>query len=208
MAGSFAHHSHVSIDTDDDARNGFALFDGDSIIMRGTTEDVRTAQRQRKDNEPLLWVRRDDHAYVIRDPMLLARAKTIYAPIDALAKEQGKLGGKQGELGGRQGGLGAQQGELGRQMAELDAQRAALEGQRDADQRRASLDARQQSLEQRQAELGKRQEALGQQQEVLGRQQEMLSRKQQQAYEKANQQMGELIDEAMAKGQAQAVPMR
>lgn len=190
------------------SHNGFALLEGDSITINGTDADADAVRRLRKDGEPLLWVRRGDHGYVIRDPALLARARTIYAPVTALAEEQGRLGGKQGELGGRQGGLGAEQGELGRQQAELAAQQAALQGQRDADQRRASLEARQQALEQRQAALGKKQEALGQQQEALGRQQEMLGRKQQEASEQANRQLSSLIDEALAKGEAQAVPVR
>lgn len=205
---AFDGHSHITINTDSNAANGFALFDGDSVTMSGTDGDIAMARRLRKGSEPLLWVRRGDKSYVIRDAATLARAKTIYAPVTAIAQEQGKLGGKQGELGGRQGGLGAQQGALGQQQAELAMERAALIGQRDAKQRQAALDARERELEQRQAALGDQQEALGKQQEILGKQQEVLGRKQQQASEKASREMSRLIDEALAKGSAQAVPMR
>ncbi|WP_017463909.1 M56 family metallopeptidase [Dyella ginsengisoli] len=205
---AFSGYSHVDIDTDDHARNGFALFDGDSVTMSGTDGDIALARHQRKGSEPLLWVRRGDKAYLIRDAATLARAKAIYAPVTAIAREQGELGGKQGELGGRQGGLGAQQGALGRQQAELAMERVALIGQKDADARSADLQAREHDLQARQAELGKRQAELGAQQAALGKQQAELGKRQQAASARADREIAQLIDAALAKGTAQSVPLR
>lgn len=203
--GSSFHHI---IDTSDGSGNGFALFDHDTITMVGSNRDVESAEQLRKNGEPLLWVRRGDKAYVIRDPALLARARTIYAPVIALGREQGRLGGKQGALGARQGSLGAEQGDLGSQQAELAQERVALIGQRDVAQRSAALQAREKALQAQQAELGKRQQELGLQQSALGKQQAALGKRQQAVSKQARSEMSRLIDTAFAKGLAQPVRTR
>lgn len=200
--------SHVEIDTDESAANGFALFDGDSITMNGNSRDIVMARGLRKHDEPLLWFRRGNQAYVIRDAALLARAKALYAPVTALGREQGKLGGRQGELGGRQGGLGAQQGELGRQQAELASEQAELAANTDRQPRMAALQSRLQALQTQQEALAHQQAELGQQQAALGEQQAALGKRQAEASAQASQGMSKLLDEALAKGLAQPVAAR
>ncbi|WP_431635301.1 M56 family metallopeptidase [Dyella sp. KULCS107] len=200
--------SHVDIDTDEGAPNGFALFDGDSITMNGNSRDIVMARGLRKHDEPLLWFRRGDQAYVIRDAALLARAKALYAPVTALGREQGRLGGRQGELGGRQGGLGAQQGELGRQQAELASEQAELAASNNREPRMAALRSRLQALQAKQEALGEQQATLGRQQAALGEQQAALGKRQAEASEQASRGMSKLLDEAIAKGLAQPVAAR
>lgn len=200
--------SHIDIDTDDGAANGFALFDGDSITMNGNSRDIAMARGLRKSDEPLLWFRRGDRAYVIRDAALLARAKALYAPVTALSREQGRLGGRQGELGGRQGGLGAQQGELGRQQAELAGEQAELAASDNREPRMAALQSRLQALQAQQEALGEQQAALGRQQAALGEQQAALGKRQAEASAQASRGMSKLLDEAIAKGLAQPVAAR
>ncbi|WP_426701763.1 M56 family metallopeptidase [Rhodanobacter sp. Col0626] len=216
--GSFS-ANHVDIDTYANARNGFALIDRDAVTISGSENDLRTVDQLRKTNTPMLWFRRGDKAYLVRDASYIQRAKAIYAPVTALGKQQGTLGGEQGRLGGLQGGLGARQGALGSQQAQLAgqqaqlaAEQAALSGQADNDKHQAELDARQAALQTREDELGRQQDALGQQQDVLGKQQDALSAKQdalgkrqEQATTQANQQIGKLLDEALAKGAAQTI---
>ncbi|MGN6382476.1 MAG: M56 family metallopeptidase [Dyella sp.] len=200
--------SHVDIDTDEGAPNGFALFDGDSITMNGNSRDIVMARGLRKHEEPLLWFRRGDQAYVIRDAALLARAKALYAPVTALGREQGRLGGRQGELGGRQGGVGAQQGELGRQQAELASEQAELAASNNREPRMAALRSRLQALQAKQEALGEQQATLGRQQAALGEQQAALGKRQAEASEQASRGMSKLLDEAIAKGLAQPVAAR
>jgi len=213
---------HVDIDTHSNAREGFALIDKDAVTISGSESDLKTVEQLRKANTPMLWFRRGDKAYLIRDANYIQRAKAIYAPVSALGKQQGELGGEQGRLGGLQGGLGARQGALGSQQGQLASQRAKLaseqaelSGQAHDDKRQLELETRQATLQTREDELGRQQDDLGQQQEALGKQQEALGarqealgKRQEQATEQANQQIGKLLDEALAQGVAQAVNPR
>ncbi|OOG59403.1 M56 family metallopeptidase [Rhodanobacter sp. C03] len=213
LASGFSAH-HVDITTRTDARDGFALFDGDSITVNGTDNDLAIAQRLHQGNEPMLWFRRGDQAYLIRDTSYIQRARVAYAPVTALARQQGQLGGQQGQLGGKQGALGARQGALGTRQGKLASEEARLTVQSGQDQssaaleaQRARLEASQSELGRQQDELGREQEALGKQQEALGAQQEALGKRQQQATEQADQQIRKLLDEAIAHGAAQKLGM-
>lgn len=206
LAGFTGHH--VSISTHDDDGYGFALFDGDgdgdAVTVNGTNGDLAAVQRLRKTGEPLLWFRRGDKSWLIRDPAYIQRAKAAYAPVTTLGRQQGELGGQQGALGQQQGQLGAQQGHLGAQQGKLGAREAALvarqamlasrtaalDSRTDASQATASarkalqaeaarLDAERQALHDQGAALQKQQEALGSQQEALSRKQEALGKQQQ-----------------------------
>ena len=209
LATGFSAH-HVNIDTHTDARDGFALLDGDSVTFNGTDNDLAIAQRLHQGNKPMLWFRRGDQAYLIRDASYIQRAKAAYAPITALAKQQSQLGNQQGQLGGKQGALGARQGALGTRQGQLASQEAALTAQSSQNQPSAEHEAQQAKLEASQSELGRQQDELGREQEVLGKQQEALGaqqkalgKRQQQASEQANQQIRKLLDEAIAHGAAQ-----
>ena len=219
--GNFSAH-HISIDSSSDAAYGFALIDGDSVIVNGSDSDADAVSRLRKADEPILWFRRGSKSYVVRDRSYIQRAKAIYAPVSELGKQQGELGGEQGRLGGQQGGLGARQGSLGMrqgqlaaEQAKLAAEQAALDLQPNDDKRRAEFEAKQARLQaseddlaRQQDELGRQQDALGKQQDALGEKQDALGKRQEQATDQANRQIGALIDEALAKGVAQAASGR
>ncbi|HEX6203244.1 MAG TPA: M56 family metallopeptidase, partial [Thermoanaerobaculia bacterium] len=97
--------SHGSTD-----RGAWVWVEGDSRSMHGSSDDARAASAARRGDEPLLYVRRDGGAWVVRDPALLAEARRILEPIFTLGRQQGELGGRQGELGSDQGQLGGRQG--------------------------------------------------------------------------------------------------
>jgi beta-lactamase regulating signal transducer with metallopeptidase domain len=220
MHGFSAHH--VSIDTSSDAAYGFALLDGDSITVNGSDADVDALNRLRKGNEPILWFRRGNMSYVVRDSAYIQRAKAIYAPVSELGRQQGELGGEQGRLGGEQGGLGARQGSLGMRQGQLAAEQAKLAGAQAAldmdphnDKRRAEVEAMQSRLQasqdklaRQQDELARQQDALGKQQDALGAKQDALGKRQKQAADEANRQIAALIDEALAKGVAKPTNLR
>lgn len=217
---------HVTISTHEDAERGFALLDGDSVTVDGTDGDLATVRKLGKQGGPLLWFRRGNRSWVIRDPAYVKRAEAAYASVTALGKEQGKLGEQQGALGEQQGRLGGQQGELGAREAELamrqarlDSRMAELDGQagtgksttaaREALQAEVSkLDAERQALRNQQAAFGKRQDALGAQQQALGRKQQALGERQSAASAQAEREIGKLLDEAVAKGVAQPLSKR
>jgi bla regulator protein blaR1 len=227
VSGLRAHYANVAIHTD--ASEGFALLDGDAAIVNGSDVDLAAAKRLQRDGKPMMWLRRGDKAYLIDDPAYVQRAKAAYAPVDALAKQQGELGGRQGALGGKQGALGAQQGALGARQGQLAGQRAMLasrqamlaaqssqherpaETQANRTKQEASereLDRQQEKLSQQQSALGRQQAELGKQQEALGAQQEALGKRQEQATSQASQQIGKLLDEAIAKGVAKPTSLR
>jgi beta-lactamase regulating signal transducer with metallopeptidase domain len=225
--GLRVHYANVAIHTD--ASEGFVLFDGDAAIVNGSDVDLAAAKRLQRNGKPTMWFRRGDKAYLIDDPAYVQRAKAAYAPVDALARQQGELGGKQGALGGKQGALGAQQGALGARQGQLAGQRAMLASQQamlaaqssqhersaETQANRAKLetsaqelDRQQEKLSQQQSALGRQQAELGKQQEALGAQQEALGKRQEQATSQVNRQIGKLLDEAIAKGVAKPTALR
>jgi beta-lactamase regulating signal transducer with metallopeptidase domain len=187
-----------------DARNGdaYVLIDGDDVTMAGHSDDIRTAQRLKQGNAPVLWVREGGKQYVVRDAATLQRVKAAHLPVQQLGEQQGKLGEQQGALGERQGNLGAKQGELGQKMAAIASEQAAAAVQGKA-ARQAEIDRRMDALADEQEQLARQQEALSRQQEPLARQQEALSRKQMAASDKMQRDVGRLLDEAIRSGKAQ-----
>ncbi|MEO6927388.1 MAG: M56 family metallopeptidase, partial [Rhodanobacter sp.] len=192
---------HVDIETTNDAQNGFALFDGSSkITINGSNADLDAVRKLHATNKSMLWFRRGDHAYLIRDKAMLERASRIYAPVTELARQQGELAGQQGASAGRQAGLAAQdaafaqqQAALGRQQAELAARLTTREAAgSDQQARQSELDARQHEMDAARAQLDKRhaeldarlatqQRALETQQAGFEKKQQVLDHQQQQA---------------------------
>ena len=220
LTGFPGHHVHV--DTDPDARSGLAIFDGDTTIINGNDADVSAARRLRDGDKPLVWFRHADKTYVVHDEALVARAKTIYAPVTDMATEQGRLAGEQGRLAGRQAGLAARDAAFAREQAELAGEAAELAAQavevgtssdeaaeRARESRRQSIEQRQARLEQRRAavqkEIAAQQHELEAQQAAFQRQQQTLSQRQQDVSRKAEQQMQQLLEEAIRSGKAQPV---
>lgn len=159
---------------------------GNDSMMSGSVDDLNRAEALRAGHAPMLYVRQDGVAYVIRDPAILRRADAIVRPQHELARRQGDLGRQQGELGRRQGLLGAEQGRLAAMMVS-----ARLRDTGD--------------LGRQQGELGRRQAELGAQQAALGRQQEALGREQARLGELSKPQLRALIADAVRRGMAQRV---
>ena len=175
-----------------DGQNGdrmsYVLYSGGngSSMSSGSSTDFRLAERYRAGNAPLLYVRQDGAAYVIRDPAILRRAEAIMAPQRELGRRQGALGQQQGELGRRQGALGREQGRLGRMMADARVREMGDIGRQ-------------------QGELGRQQGELGRQQGALGRRQGELGREQARLARLAEPQFRALVAEAIQRGVAQRV---
>lgn len=164
----------------------FMTGNGDNAMMSGSTDDISRAKALRAGNAPLLYIRENGVAYLIRDAAILRRAEAIMAPQQELGRRQGELGKQQGELGRRQGALGAQQGRLGAMMADARVRELG-------------------ELGRQQGELGRQQAALGEQQAALGRRQAELGREQARLAEAAQPQLRALVAEAIRRGVAQRV---
>jgi bla regulator protein blaR1 len=191
---------HVDVDIHSNASPGLVLIDGDTVMVNGNDIDLDALKELHKGNGPVLWFRRGDKAYLIRDASYIQRARATYAPMNELARQQGELGAQQGRLGGKQGALGAREAVLAAQPnqdARTTAQEARLAQQASRDEIRRQEDV----LREQQVELGKQQAELGKQQKALSGRMRALS-------DKANQQMDQLLDEAVAKGIAQAASAR
>src|SRR3954447_11055187 len=107
-------------------RLSYVIVTGNNIsMMSGSPDDFHRAEALRSGDAPMLYVRQNGVAYVIRDPALLRRAEAIMKPQQELGARQGELGRQQGELGGRQGELGAEQARIGARMADATPRQMA-----------------------------------------------------------------------------------
>lgn len=211
----------VNINTTAQAGEGFAMFNGDTVTISGSNDDVATAKRLHQKDQPMLWFRRGDKAWVIRDKATLAHAKRIYQPISQLAEQQGALAEKQGEIANRQAGLADRSAGFAERQAAVPQRQALLAAQSVESGTRAAaamaakrhaLQAEQEALSRQQnasqAALNKQQKGLNLKQVELSRQQAALSQRQGKATREARRQISQLMDDAMAGGLAQPVSTR
>lgn len=172
---------------------GYVLVRENNSVMNGSVEDLREAQRLQRNGEELLWFRKGNTKYVVRDPATLERFRASYAEVTRLGESQAAIGNRQSEIGSKQAAIGNLQAKLGMKQAEL-ATRRMREGEADA--RMAELDRQQAALDRKQAELDAPMAELD-------RQQAELDRKMRAADARAEQRARQLMDEAIAKGTAQ-----
>lgn len=164
-------------------------------VMSGSTEDLEAALASGRD---LLWLRRGQDRYVIRDGATLARFDALFEPIARIGRQQGELGQRQGELGRQQGELGQQMGRLAMAQARTAMTRAGHDDDTDTDDEAGQASTGQHEVEQRMRALSEQQAALGRQQSALGQQQA-------QASSRANKALQALMDQAIASGRAQRI---
>ncbi|TDK33742.1 M56 family metallopeptidase [Luteimonas terrae] len=178
------------------ADESFVLLDDDHTIAMGSNSDFAEAAASRDGEESMLWIRRGDIRYVVRDSVTSARIRAAFDDIGELGVQQGALGERQGALGTEQGRLGKRQGEIGSRLAEL-----SLRAARDGDDA-----ARNRALEELQSEtrsLGTQMGALAREQAALAGEQGELAKLQTQAQARANREARAIVDEVIASGRAQ-----
>ncbi len=218
------HGFHYSYDFDDEERFVIVSGNSDSVTMSGSSQDVRHAQKLRKQIPgDFIWFQRDEKSYIIRDPATVDRARKLWAP-------QEELGKKQEELGKQQEALGKQQEELGARMekvqvkvpdltAQVDKLRAELKSlssgatqeqigklQSEIGELQSQLGEVQSHAGDQQGKLGEEMGALGEKQGKLGEQQGELGRQQAELAEKATKEMKQILDEAIKNGTAKPEP--
>ena len=206
---------------DDEQRFVIASGKSNGFTMSGSGEDARHAERlKQRIPGDFIWFERDEKSYIIRDQATVDRARALWAP-------QEELGKKQAALGKQQEALGRQQEELSKRMqavrvkvpdmtAELDKLKAELQQlgsdatveqigriQSEIGRLQSKIGRIQSDAGDEQGKVGEEMGALGAKQGELGRQQGELGRQQGELSEKANQEMKQLLDDAIKKGIAQ-----
>jgi beta-lactamase regulating signal transducer with metallopeptidase domain len=215
---------HVYVDQGAQAEGSFALLDDESIVVTAPREEMPAIERlHMASHGPLLWFHRDGKAYVSRDPETVAKARRAYAPVQALAREQGKVAGRQARLAGKQARLAFRDATFAREQAAIAREQASLA--REASRERTTStseadakarEARQRDLERQQAALERKhagirqataaqQRELEEQQAAFEKEQQGLAQRQQEASREAAQQMRQLQEEAIRSGKAQPV---
>jgi len=119
--------THGRLDLRHQPSQAFVLRMGEDNFVDASMADLRQSQQDAGKDAPVLWVRRGDERYVIRDP-------AVIRSLQQSQKEIAELGRAQGALGEQQGRLGEQQGRLGERIAtlSLQASRDAMEASREA----------------------------------------------------------------------------
>ncbi|MET0327895.1 MAG: M56 family metallopeptidase [Luteimonas sp.] len=174
----------------------YVLLDSEHSVAVSSTDELREARAAQQGNAPVLWVRRGDARYVVRDTATLARFRDAFEDVTELGAQQGALGGRQGTLGAEQGTLGTRQGEIGGRIAQIAVQ-AAAEG--DATSRRQIL----LTLQEESQKLGAQMGTLAQQQAALAGEQSELAKQQVEAQALASRRAKAIVDEVIASGSAQ-----
>ena len=208
----------------------YVLFlDGNHTNMSGSMRDIETAGRHRRNGERLLWFRQAGREYVVRDPSVIDQVLNLWAPVNVIGEQQGKVGSRQGELGARQGAIGVRQGQVGVEQGvigakqgaigdrqgklvareastETDAERRSIDAERRRlDDEMRALDRQMQELDAKMRELDKPMRDLDDQMRVLDRQMQELDLSMRAAVKEAETGMQALIDKSIASGAATAV---
>ena len=192
------HASNVDIDIDSDAKQGLALFGDDTVIISGTAVDETQAKRLRAaSDKPLLWLRRGNQGYVIRDPAVVERARALLQPVGDYWRNAGRFEGKKWALKGPMEGLEAWRDSV-------RAQRRELQANPDAPAFKAvmaSLDAQQREIARRMDRLQRQLAALQPKITAMDRQRETVTAD-------AYRRMSALVADASAKGQVERISLR
>lgn len=180
----------------------FAYLSDGRTMISGSSDDVHLARTFKQKGKDIIFVRRNDKPFLIRDPQTLEQVRKLMEESGKLGDAQGALGQQQAALGQKQAALGQKQAELAYPQTQLAAKHAAIasrhadiaverarlatlsddtERERQEaglDKREADLDRERAALDTQQEELGRKMEALGEQQEKLGQEQEKLGAEQ------------------------------
>ena len=208
----------------------YVLFlDDHHTNMSGSTRDIELARRHRRTGERLLWFRQAGREYVVRDASVIDQVVNLWAPVNVIGDEQGKVGARQGEIGARQGEIGQRQGRVGSEQgvigakqgaigdrqgrlaareasARTDAERRSIDAEhRRLDEEMRALDGQMQELDAKMRDLDKPMRDLDDQMKVLDREMQALDVKMRDAVKRAETEMLTLMDKSIASGAAVSV---
>lgn len=166
---------------DGDGRDAYALVhrSNDDITMSGDHADLSAVQRLKKTAKgDFLYFRHDGKAYVIEDAAVLARVDAAWLPMKKLGAQMDVYGKQMDQYGKVMDGYGRQMDALAKQGAENEAVASQMK-----------------ALGKQMSEAGKPMSALGKQMDALGKEQGRVGRE-------ADQQVRDIIRDALGKGKA------
>jgi beta-lactamase regulating signal transducer with metallopeptidase domain len=225
------YHGNRYYYSDNDGES-YALISGSDrkhVSFSGDWSDGRREQLEKARSVArgdFLWFTRDDKAYVVDDPAIVAGLLALYKPMEDLGRQQEELGEQQEELGRQQEKLGDQMEQasvptpdISREMAALNAAIAeinAKQGKTVTQDQIAGLQEKLSDLQSRlgdlqgevgrkQGELGSQQGELGARQGELGAQQGRLGEQQGRIAREADRKIKSVIDESLKNGKARPV---
>jgi bla regulator protein BlaR1 len=202
------------------------LLDDENSATHGGPKDVAEAKRLRANrSEPLIWFKRDGHAYVIRDRETLEKARALFIPQEQGGKTMRQLEERQILLRAQESELHQQEDALREQLRDVDkmvneaaaavkktiapaarpsedARRMVVEELRQREIHLAQMEARRRDVTANQEVLGMQQRALGQQQAALGEEQAALGRQLEELHREMEREMRNLFEQALAAGVA------
>ncbi|MBE4750926.1 biotin transporter BioY [Corallococcus sp. ZKHCc1 1396] len=180
----------------------FAYLSDGRTMISGSSEDVHLARTFKVKGKDIIFVRRGDKPFLIRDAQTLEQVRKLMEEAGKQGDAQSALGQQQAALGQKQAALGQKQAELAHPQSQLASKHAAIalkhaeislertrlanvrdEAERDRleaalDKREGDLDPEREALDKQQEELSQKMEALGEQQAKLGEQQAKLGEQQ------------------------------
>lgn len=177
--------------------------DGDNFV-NASLADLKQARRDARDGERVLWVRRGQARYLIRDPAVLRQLGRSQSEVAALGEAQADLGDRQSEIGEQMAKVSMQV--TADVMAHLDvdavthaaAQHAAMDAAAEANQ--AARQARKAAAKAVDAQQIAR---VAREQAELGREQARLAQQQSLASARAARDVRAAIDQALSSGKAE-----
>ncbi len=177
--------------------------DGDNFV-NASLADLKQARRDARDDEPVLWVRRGQARYLIRDPAVLRQLGRSQSDVAALGDAQAELGDRQSEIGEQMAKLSMQV--TADVMAHLDVdavteaatQHANMDAAAEANQ--AAQQARKAAAKAVDAQQIAR---VAREQAELGREQARLAQQQSLASARAARDVRAAIDQALSSGKAE-----
>ena len=182
---------------------GWVLLEGrDAAHMSGSSGDVDAARALQKGDEPLLYLRRDGKAWVIRDAATLAKVRAAWAPARKVGAKMEPLGKKMELIGGRMGQVGEKMEPIGERMGEVGV---ALASERD-EARREALRAEMDGLQEKMRVLQQKMEALSAEMKPFSSEMERLGAEMQPLADRAHEETDAIAGAAIENGTATRAP--
>lgn len=192
---------------------------GDSCWMWSDTNDVPRGMRVKITTDEITFTR-DGKNYSVRDAATVKQARSLFASMEDVMRQQHDLGDQQRLLGKKQRDLGQQQREVKVNVpdmsadfakVEADAKRLSSEGgtqselgdlQSELGDLQSRLGDLQSQAGEMQSKLGDQQSALGDQQSALGDKQSALGDREGEMAAKVARQLKNMLDQSISSGSA------
>ena len=198
--------------------DAWVIFHGNSSTMNGDTGDLREAESMHdRAKQDMIWIRRGDKAWVIRDADLLRRASEFFAPVEDLSRKQEEFSKQQEAFSHEQELLSEAMEKVRGKMPQLEEDLKHVEEklrvleptaeqlsqlQEELAEMQNRLAEAQEHMDGRQDEIARKMDEWARKQDELGRLQDRFGKEQEKAAEQADRMLQRLLDDAIRTGRA------